>query len=95
MTALIISNKEMEYIMKIVKSLKESGLQIKGVSKTITNEAKELKGRFFGMLLGTLATSIFENRLAGKSQIPGRGVIRAGKRAIKGGERTIRACHDF
>ena len=47
------------------------------------------------MLLGTLATSIFENRLAGKSQIPVRGVIRAGKRAIKGGERTIRACHDF
>ena len=35
MTALIISNKEMEYIMKIVKSLKESGLQIKDVSKTM------------------------------------------------------------
>ena len=39
MTTLKISNEEMN-IMKIVKSLKESGLSIKGVSKTIKNEAK-------------------------------------------------------
>ena len=38
-TTLIISNEEMN-IMKIVKSLEESGLLIKGVSKTIKNEAK-------------------------------------------------------
>ena len=40
-TALIISDKEMEDILKIVKSLEESGLLIKGISETIKNETKE------------------------------------------------------
>ena len=40
-TALIISNEEMNEIMKIVKSLEESGLSIKIVSKTIKNRAKD------------------------------------------------------
>ena len=40
-TALIISNEEMEDIMKIVKSLEESGLLIKGTSEKIKNETKE------------------------------------------------------
>ena len=43
-TALIISNKEMEDIMKIVKSLEEPGLLIKRISEAIKNEAKEQKG---------------------------------------------------
>ena len=34
-TTLIISNEEMEDIMKIDKSLEESGLLIKGISETI------------------------------------------------------------
>ena len=38
---LVIPNEEMEDIMKIVKSLEESGLLIKGVSETIKNETKE------------------------------------------------------
>ena len=50
-TASIISNKEMNDIMTIIKPLEESGLLIKGVSETIKNEAKEQKGGFFGMLL--------------------------------------------
>ena len=41
MIASIISNKEMEDIMKIVKSLEESGLLKKGVSETTKNEPKE------------------------------------------------------
>ena len=45
-TALIISNEKMNDIVKIVKSLEESGLLIKGVSETIQNEAKGQKGRF-------------------------------------------------
>ena len=45
-TVLIISNEEMEDIMKILKSLEESGLLIKGMSETIKNEAKELKDFF-------------------------------------------------
>ena len=40
-TALIISSEEMNDIMKIVKSLEESGLLIKGVSETIKNETKQ------------------------------------------------------
>ena len=40
-TTLIISNEEMNDIMKIVKSLEESALLIEGVSQTIKNEAKE------------------------------------------------------
>ena len=43
----MISNKEMEEIMKIVKSLEESGLLIKGISQTIKNEAKEQEGLYF------------------------------------------------
>ena len=58
MTTLIISNEETNDIMKIVKSLEESGLLIKIVSKTIKNEAKEEKRGFFGMLLGTLGASL-------------------------------------
>ena len=48
-TALLISNEEMNDIMKIIKSLEESGLLIKGISKTIQNEAKEQKRRFLSM----------------------------------------------
>ena len=46
----------MNDIMKTIKSLQESALLIKSVSKTIKNEAKEQKGGFLGMLLGTLGT---------------------------------------
>ena len=60
-------------ILKIVKSLEDSGLLLEGVSETITNEAKEQKGGFLSMLLGTLGASLLGNMLAGK------GVIRAGE----------------
>ena len=65
MTALIISNEEMENIMKVVKSLEESDLLIEGISKTIENEAKELKKKkkMIPMLLGTLATSLLGSAL--------------------------------
>ena len=51
-------------------------------SETIKNESKEQKGRFLGILLGTLDVSLFGNMLEGK------GIIRAG-------EGTIRARQDF
>ena len=60
-TTLIISNEEMNDIMKIVKSLEESGLFIKGISETMKNEAKEQKGGFLAMLLGTLGASLLRN----------------------------------
>ena len=62
-TTLIISNEEMEDIMKIDKSLKASGLLIKGISETIKNEAKKQKGGLFSILLGTLAASMLEREL--------------------------------
>ena len=60
MTALIITNKEMDDIMQIVKSLGESYLLLKGVTETIKNKAKEEKHGFRSMLLGTLASSLLE-----------------------------------
>ena len=65
-TTLIISNDEMKDIIKIVKFLEDSGLLLKGVSETIRNEAKEQKGRFLSMLLGTLDASLLGNISAGK-----------------------------
>ena len=67
----------MEDIIKTVKSIKESGLLIQGISETIKNEAKEQKGGFLRMLLGTLAASILGNALTR------RGVIRAGEETIR------------
>ena len=86
MTTLIISNDEIEDIIKIVKSLEDSGLLLKGVTETVQNEVKEQKGGFVSMLLGTLAASLLGNLLtvwginrAGK----GRGINRAGQGDFK------------
>ena len=65
-TTLIISNDEMENIIKIVKSLEDSGLLLKRVSETIQNEAKKQKEVFLSMLLSTLSPSLLGNILAGK-----------------------------
>ena len=64
-TTLIISNEEMNDIMNIVKSVKESGFLIKGVSETIKTEAKVQKGGFLSTFLGTLGASLLRNLLAG------------------------------
>ena len=61
-TILIISNDEMEDIIKIVKSLEDSCLLLKGVIETVQNEVKEQKGGFLSMLLGTIAASLFGNK---------------------------------
>ena len=52
--------------MKIVQSLKESGLLRKGTSEAIKNEAKKQGGGFIRKFFGTLRTSLLENMLAGK-----------------------------
>ena len=70
----------MNDITKIIKSLEESGLLTKGVSETIKNEAKEEKGEFVGMSLGTLSASLLGNLLTGK------GTIRADEGTIRAGE---------
>ena len=88
-TTLIISNEEMNDIMKIDKSPEESGLLINSLSEKIKNEAKEQKGRFLGILLGTLGASLSANLLTGK------GTVRGGEGTIRAGEGTIRAVQDF
>ena len=71
-TTIIISNEEMNAIMKIIQALEDSDVLLKGVTKTIKNETKEQKGRFLSMLLGTLGASLYGNLLTGK------GIVRAG-----------------
>ena len=73
-------NEEMNDIKKIVKSLEESVLLIKGVSQIIKNEVKEQKGGYTGMFLGTLGASLLGNLLTGKS------TIRTGEVTIKTGQ---------
>ena len=75
-TTLIISNNGMDDILKIVKSLEDSGVLLKGVSEIIQNEGKEQRGGFLSMLLGTLGASLLGDVLS--KGLSGRGVIRAG-----------------
>ena len=65
-TTLIMSNQEIDDIMKIIKSLRDVDLLIKVVSETIKKEAKEQKSRFNGMLLGALCASLSGDLLIGK-----------------------------
>ena len=81
-TVLIISNDEIEDIIKIVKSLEDSDLLLKGITETVQNEVKKQKGGFVSMLLGTLGASLLGDLLTGKraiATIQGRGIYRAGK----------------
>ena len=97
-TTLIFSNEEMNDIMKIIKSLEEPGLLINSVSETIKNEAKQQKGGFLSVLLGTLGASLLGNLLTRKGAIAtsqGQGAIRAGEGGFKAGEGTVRAGQDF
>ena len=88
-TTLIISNNEIKHIIKIVKSLEDSGLLLERVTERLKNEFKKQKGGFLSMLLGTLGASLLGNLLTG------RGIYRAGKGKGKGinraGEGVLRA----
>ena len=76
-TTLIISNKEMNDILKIVQALEDSNILLKGFTKTIKNETKEQKGGFLSMLLGTLGASLLGNLVSGKE------IVRPGSRNKK------------
>ena len=67
----------MNDIMKIIKALENSGILLKGVSKTIKSETKEQRGGFLSMLLGTLGASLLGNLLTG-----GKGIVRAGEGSV-------------
>ena len=79
-TTLIISNKDMEDLTKIVKSLEDSRLLLNGVTESVKNEVNEQKGRFLSMLVGTLGASLLGDLLAGKGiNRTGEGIVRAGE----------------
>ena len=80
-TTLIISNEEMNNIIKIVQAHEDSNILLKGVSNTIKNETKDQKGGFLSMCLGTLGATLLGNLLSGKGIAKagsGRGIVRAG-----------------
>ena len=76
-------------ILKIVKSLEDCGVLLKGVSETIQNEAKEQRGGFLSMLLGTVGASLLGDILL--KGLSGKGVIRAGEGTIRAGEGSKRS----
>ena len=84
-TTSIISNEEMNDIMKIVQALEDSNILLKGSAKTIKNEIEEQKGGFLEILLGTLGAILLGNMLtgigvlrAGYGNKEGKGVLKAG-----------------
>ena len=81
---LIIQEKDMKDIIKIIEALENSGILLKGVSKTIENETKEQRGGFLSMLLGTLGASLLGNLLPG-----GKGIMRAGDGIVRAGEGNV------
>ena len=98
---LIIEEEDMNDIMKIIKALENSGISLKGISKTIENETKEQRGGFLSMLLGTLGASLLGNLFtdgkgmmrAGEgnvaSRTKGEGIVRAGEGAKKKPKFTV------
>ena len=101
-TTLIISNAEMNGIMKIVQALEDSNVLLKWVTKTIKNETKEQKGEFLTIRLsGTLGGSLLGNLLArmwivrvGSKNKKGKGIVRAGS-GNKKGKGMVRAGYGF
>ena len=89
-TLIIYSNNELEDVIKIVKSLKDSRLLLKGFTETVQNEVKGQKGGFLSMLLGTLGASLLGNLSTGE------GIYRAGKskETNKAGEGIVRAGYE-
>ena len=76
---LVIEQEDMNDIIKTIEVLKNSGILLKGVTKTIENETKEQRGGFLSMLLSTLGTSLLGNLLSGKGlACAGEGIVRAG-----------------
>ena len=77
-TTLIISNDDMQDLLKIVKSLEDDG-----ITETVKNEVKEQKGGFLSMLIGTEGASLLGDLLI--KNLSGRGVIRAREGTIRAG----------
>ena len=86
----MISNEEMNDILKIVQALEDSNILLKEITKTIEIETKEQKGGYLVMLLGTSRASLLGNMLTGKGILragygnkEGKGILRAGYESKK------------
>ena len=78
-TTLTISDNDMDELIKIIRTLEEHDILLKGTSKTIKNETKEQRGGFLSMLLGTLGASLLGNLLTGRGLYrTGQGMHRTG-----------------
>ena len=87
-TTLITSNNKLEDIIKIIKSLEDSDLLLRGVTETVQNKIKEQKWGFLSMLLGTLGASLLGNPFTGKGinrSGKGKGINRAGEGIVRAG----------
>ena len=87
---LIIEQEDMNDIIKIIEALENSGILLKGVTKTIENETKEQGGGFLSMLLGTLGKLLTDGKemvRAGEGSVAsrskGEGIVRAGEGSKK------------
>ena len=79
-TTLIISNNDLDDLIKILTALEEHDILLKGTIKSIENEIKKQEGGFLSMLLGTLGASLLENLLIGKGLYrTGKGMYRTGQ----------------
>ena len=74
---LVIEEEDMNDIIKIIEAVENSGILLKGISKTIENETKKQRGGFLSMLLGTLGASLLGNLLTG-----GKGIMKAGEGSV-------------
>ena len=81
---LIIEEGDMNDITKIIEELENSGILLKGVTKTTENKTKEQKEGFLSMLLGTLGASLLRNLLSG-----GKGIMRTGDGIVRTGEGKV------
>ena len=88
-TNLIVSNDDIQDILKIVKSLEDSAVLLKAVTGTIHNDISDQKGGFLSMLLSTLGASLLGDILT--KNLSGKGVIRAGEGTIRAGRRSKRS----
>ena len=89
-TRLIISNDDIQDLLKIVKSLEDSGILLNGITETVKNEVKEQKGSLLSMLLGTLGASLLGNLLT--KNLLGRSIVRAGEGTIRAGYGSKKFC---
>ena len=81
---LIIKQEDINDIIKIIEALENSGILLKGVTKTIENETKEQRAGFSSMLLGTLGTSLLGNLLTDE-----KGMMKAGEGIVRASEGSI------